>query len=442
MEEALRLSSLPGENEGRVYFFRRVYINGVPENGDRRVWLDACQKTLSDLARNAVHAGRSEAARADAVFFRSQGEACSALLSRVLLREPFQEWFWNNVSDSPFGASAATHVAGIIARLSRSESSWLSVASVVIQSDDPVRVLSFLPEGAVRRWLRELQWNTGTAHAPIAPAAIREASLQMIGRAAKTFGAEDPRVIWLATLAVILAAPSEMHNGLAVSRARAVVNAAALPHSLAPETREKHEIETGEPIAKLPAGPAAQNSSVEVSLPVLSTASVEATRTQPESGAVTQSCLALPTSGAGLYFLLNALRHLGIAKKNPSARFLAELFRHIAKRAGIPKDDPILLWTAATLEETDPEPIDMHQLLYWHRKLRRWCRRYGQIGLRAVIRRKGLVTLTRTDLDISLPLDAADIRIRRIGLDLNPGWVPWFGRVVRFHYLHRGEFHG
>ena len=46
----------------------------------------------------------------------------------------------------------------------------------------------------------------------------------------------------------------------------------------------------------------------------------------------------------------------------------------------------------------------------------------------------------RTDLDVSLPLDQADIRVRRAGLDLDPGWLPWFGRVVRFHYLFRGEF--
>jgi hypothetical protein len=50
-------------------------------------------------------------------------------------------------------------------------------------------------------------------------------------------------------------------------------------------------------------------------------------------------------------------------------------------------------------------------------------------------------SVNRTDLDVSLPLEEADIRVRRAGLDLDPGWVPWFGRVVRFHYLFRGEFH-
>jgi hypothetical protein len=26
------------------------------------------------------------------------------------------------------------------------------------------------------------------------------------------------------------------------------------------------------------------------------------------------------------------------------------------------------------------------------------------------------------------------LAVRRAGLDLDPGWVPWFGRVVGFHY--------
>jgi hypothetical protein len=24
--------------------------------------------------------------------------------------------------------------------------------------------------------------------------------------------------------------------------------------------------------------------------------------------------------------------------------------------------------------------------------------------------------------------------VRRLGLDIDPGWLPWFGRVVAFHY--------
>ena len=57
--------------------------------------------------------------------------------------------------------------------------------------------------------------------------------------------------------------------------------------------------------------------------------------------------------------------------------------------------------------------------------------------MRDLVRRRGRVWLTRTDLDVTMTYAAIDLCIRRAGLDIDPGWVPWFGlhgRVVRFHY--------
>jgi hypothetical protein len=33
-----------------------------------------------------------------------------------------------------------------------------------------------------------------------------------------------------------------------------------------------------------------------------------------------------------------------------------------------------------------------------------------------------------------MPLDEVDLDVRRAGLDLDPGWVPWLGTVVRYVY--------
>jgi hypothetical protein len=76
----------------------------------------------------------------------------------------------------------------------------------------------------------------------------------------------------------------------------------------------------------------------------------------------------------------------------------------------------------------------------WIVAAKRWCWRMGRITAREIVNRSGRVWLTRTDLDVTFPLAAADLRIRRIGLDVDPGWLPWFGecgRVVRFHYRDR-----
>ena len=41
---------------------------------------------------------------------------------------------------------------------------------------------------------------------------------------------------------------------------------------------------------------------------------------------------------------------------------------------------------------------------------------------------------TETQLDLDLETAEVDLAVRLSGLDLDPGWVPWLGRVVRFHY--------
>jgi hypothetical protein len=73
---------------------------------------------------------------------------------------------------------------------------------------------------------------------------------------------------------------------------------------------------------------------------------------------------------------------------------------------------------------------------------RRWCRRYAGIGLSAVVRRPGQIRATRTHLDISFDHHQADIRIRKAGLDIDPGWIPWFERIIKFHYLYGEDFNG
>jgi hypothetical protein len=81
-------------------------------------------------------------------------------------------------------------------------------------------------------------------------------------------------------------------------------------------------------------------------------------------------------------------------------------------------------------------------LTCWHRALVRWSRCFGRIGLDHLVRRRGVLSVSRTHLDLFFDLNSVDTRIRRAGLDLNPGWLPWFGRVVSFHYLEKEEIDG
>ena len=74
-EESLRLCSLPGEEEGRVYYFRCLRIAGLSENGDRRAWLEAFQCAMQEQASTAVHGSDSpESAAFEIPFFFSKLE--------------------------------------------------------------------------------------------------------------------------------------------------------------------------------------------------------------------------------------------------------------------------------------------------------------------------------------------------------------------------------
>jgi hypothetical protein len=37
-------------------------------------------------------------------------------------------------------------------------------------------------------------------------------------------------------------------------------------------------------------------------------------------------------------------------------------------------------------------------------------------------------------IELRLALDAVDLDVRRAGLDLDPGFIPWLGTVIRFVY--------
>jgi hypothetical protein len=146
----------------------------------------------------------------------------------------------------------------------------------------------------------------------------------------------------------------------------------------------------------------------------------------------------------GLLFLLPVLERLGfptLLEQHPElleARLPERVLASIARRLGASPEDAML----AVLEGGDSpgarEDADVrHLLLGWRVACRGWCRRAG-LGLRELVCRPGRLLATPTHLDALFDMEHLDIRVRRLGLDVDPGWVPWLGRVVRFHYL-RGE---
>jgi hypothetical protein len=71
----------------------------------------------------------------------------------------------------------------------------------------------------------------------------------------------------------------------------------------------------------------------------------------------------------------------------------------------------------------------------WAAAAERWLERYAGLGLGELIARPGYLRASDSHIDLFFALGQADIRIRRAGLDINPGWVPWLGKVVMFFYV-------
>jgi hypothetical protein len=70
----------------------------------------------------------------------------------------------------------------------------------------------------------------------------------------------------------------------------------------------------------------------------------------------------------------------------------------------------------------------------WLTACRRWLRRCARLGIATAVMRPARLSLTPTHADVFFDLNDVSLAVRRAGLDLDPGWVAWFGRVVAFHY--------
>lgn len=164
----------------------------------------------------------------------------------------------------------------------------------------------------------------------------------------------------------------------------------------------------------------------------------------------------LPTEWGGLLFLLalipgthclDRLQQLDEELDLP-ADALPRLLRQVGQvQLGVPASDAALRafcggWQphASWLDEHGrlllPEPLallagqtgaELQQLL-----LQRLPD--GEPDLVTLCRRPGMLQLEAGWIELHLPLQSADTRLRRAALDLDPGWLAWLGCVVRFTY--------
>ncbi len=141
------------------------------------------------------------------------------------------------------------------------------------------------------------------------------------------------------------------------------------------------------------------------------------------------------TTAGGLLFLVPLLCRLAFAdwlagdagRRDRPQRILVMLLH----RLRVDGDDPVWCLFAPALAA---DAAADGEAACWLRDCRRHLRRRVGIGLHSLVCRPARLSLTPTHIDVWQDLEAVDLRLRRAGLDLDPGWVPWLGRVLCFHY--------
>jgi hypothetical protein len=485
VEDALRTASIPDTDGGRVYIVRRVTLPPVRTTASSNTLALALEHRLASLRATAVHASDPRAATADVVFFDDAADLHGACI-RAVARSDTHAWFWRSAEPSdarrlaprerlrrallrlaaaPQAPAALPHV--VAAALAEG---WLDAVLDALQPEDgPVLLAAFAPQST----------SDANADPPSTPAASSHDSAsfrtpprwtELVRTWAERWGRDDARTLWLAATAVAAARPPTRM----AARHMAAAARALLAHVI---TESTPEVAAAAAAADVTTGligthaPSAQRAQSRVRPPGAPSESQASARTPDVTdvapGAEAAPRDVAPTAAGGLLFLVQVLRgldfdafldtHAGAA----AADLGADVLRAIALRTGTPPDDPIfaaigfpgdadasphtravpaigrrqrLRQRAGSAGAVSAASSESHAVREWVRAARVWCRRNAGVGLHTLVRRPALLSRTRTHVDIVFALRAADVRLRRAGLDVDPGWVPWLGRVVLFHY--------
>jgi hypothetical protein len=470
LEEALRLANLPGEEEGRIYCFRSVSVAGISGEGMHRVWMHRVQQALGSWAAQAVHGTNANAATADAIYFHNQEEALEVLLRNALRPRNGNakpEWFSASLLGGSPAATYTEQIPAILARLRPPAIPACAAASILfaaLGTANPSALLSSVPAEIVREWIRELEGakNDGDSQPIQLPADLKRPVLQ----AAAEFGWKDSKAIWLTAQAALIIAPGSWNAGSSMRRARSTLR---MLEGEQRQTLAAHSAFTSRDSAARKLLFDDEAGSRNEQLPSTVEAVVHRLLLEHADHLASKPPLrGEATAAAGLPFLLNVLQRLQIAAALKACPALAdaELSNHIMARlavhAGVAQDNAILrcflpsqpyfhlaaellgalhaqpsAWPLGFVAPSKIRADSGFLPRIWALAVRRWCWRMGKLTVREIATRPGHVWLTRSDLDVTMPFEAVDVRIRRIGLDINPGWLPWFGvhgKVVRFHY--------
>ena len=473
LEDAFNTVSVPGVPPSAHVVIRRLDLGAVDPTSSPAHLAGTIEARLRELGAAIVCVDEREVESARAVYFSDFGYACSRLLTLIARGRPLTAWYWRSIVGVRVDPTAAVRTT--LERLSRDP------ATVVRQA----RILATLTRrGLLGRVLKHVDAATGQTLAassgaadmdtvqprsiltPAAtiPDAVRSAATAMpipdvTATWIRRWGPADPRTYWLALQTVLAQRPEWLGTPLAHLATRVVVTRTLT--GAAKSAVSASGAAVSGPVPR-PLSGASTIRSRDATTPVAvaqgRSAENDAPRDHSNAGGVY-------SGHAGLALVVPALLRVGatdLLARHPvllANQLPQRLITRLADRLAVPDDDPV-----RDLARIDPVarvpatvPVDFIPPDAWQgldrnaaaasgtipladagaalmRVMLRYLHRHARMNVAELIPRPGAIVATPTHFDVVFDSRWVDIRLRRAGLDLDPGWVPWLGRVVQFHY--------
>jgi hypothetical protein len=432
LEDALRTATLG--DEARLIVVRRLDLGPMPLRASATEWSRRLERRFQELRSEMVSVEHSLARDAAAVYFANAAEPWLRLAENTARGQPAKEWFWEKAAP------------GWTPRLTSAETLGLAFRALMAQG--ALQALALVARlGRAGRVKALLDVLSVTDIAPALPG-VADASveadadtprLDLRGRAT------PPR--WL--VSVLAALPvGDARALLAVAAARAESGCPPLPIAelarLAIAWRSEPSPPPVDSLRQVTPPKAADvtPSPLNGEWAGVRGEAVRKDHLSPRDAPGSDPTPALPvvwaarpfTAAGGLFFLVRLFELTGLPDLLRVRPDLAEaglpwrLLRGALRLARPTEDDALCLLPEPCL------PLPLGEL--WRPLLRAHheCRRLTTFSLRQLVRRPARVSLTDTHMDVFFRAGDADLRIRRAGLDVDPGWVPWLQRVVAFHF--------
>ena len=438
IEDALRTASIPGADGSRLLLVRHLSLGRIGSAWSPMSVSLLIENCFRQLRSSAVHAEDPDAAFAPAVYFRDEVEPYLSLALRIALGKDTTAWFWaravRNWQPGMTRKEALRILLFSILATAPGSLAILQLMQTLLRAQCLEELLSSLEPGDGSMLLSACGWSTPAFSTPDLPLdnhpflVHTSPRIQLLANACRTWGQADERSLWLSSVLLVLErqqlARTLNFESKKLLDASSDKNASAL-HSDSQES-------SGCGLQGSATAPAGISNCDPTQFAEKITSEKIRSTLNPKLDL---------TYRAGLFFLLPVMERTGLPRwleENPEmegSSFAKQILLHFLRRLKTPPSDAI--WEA--LEEIE-EPAPRELIQFWVSPVRSYCRRVAHIGLQSLICRAGRISATSTHLEVQFPASDADIRIRRCGLDIDPGWLPWFGRVVHFQYLSRGDF--